>query len=145
MNTATLTAISKLLEKQAKKARKKLKPGEHAIDTTVVLHVQGTLNVDPDTEYAPTVQIPWKTAFALFLKYAGITRETAMEHLVAAMQHALNTDQDAAELLQSLADLEEAEALVQEGLDELPKQPRAGSVRTKKLTLTEIQQGRRAA
>lgn len=144
MDNEVLLGLSKLLEKQAKLARAEVEAGEHELDATVTLHVTGTLSVGEDTEATPTHKIPWKTAFALFLHHAGITRERAMDGLVYAMQAALSADEDAAELVQSLADLEAAEELVQAGLDELPKEPRKGAVSVKSLDVVEVK-SRRAA
>lgn len=147
MDKKVLLGLSKLLEKQAKLARPGVAGGDYDLDATVTLHVSGTLSVGDDIMATPSHKIPWKVAFALFLQHAGITRERAMDSLVYAMQAALTTDEDAAELLQSLKDLEAAEALVQAGLDELPKEPRKGSVVTKGLHFVEVhpKAGKKAA
>jgi hypothetical protein len=146
MNHAVLLGLSKLIEKEAKLARPNVDAGEYEIDTTVHLRVFGTLDVAEDEEYAPTVKIPWKITLALFLRYAGVTRERAMESLVQAMQESLKTGANAAELVAAMADLEEAEALVQAGLDELPKETRAGKVSVKELEVAEVgPRARRAA
>ena len=136
MNREVLLGLAKLLEKEAKLARPDVEPGEYDIDTVVHLHVSGTLDVGEDEQYVPTVKIPWKAVMALFLRYAGCTREHAMASLVLAMQQALKTGENAAELVAALADVEEAEALA--GLAELPVQPRAGKVNVKELEIEEV-------
>lgn len=146
MNHAVLLGLSKLIEKEAKLARPDVEPGEYEIDTTVHLRVFGTLDVGGDEEYTPTVKFPWKTVLALCLRYAGVTREHAMASLVQAMQESLKTGADAAELVSALADLEEAEAIVQAGLDELPKATRVGKVSVAELEVAEVgPRARRAA
>jgi hypothetical protein len=138
MNREVLLGLAKLLEKEAKLARPDVEPGEYDLDTVVHLHVSGTLDVAEDELYTPTVKIPWKAVMALFLRYAGCTREHAMASLVLAMQAALKTGDSAAELVSALADVEEAEALVQAGLAALPVQPRAGKVSVKELEVAEV-------
>lgn len=145
VDKTVLLGLSKLLEKQAVLARPGVEAGDYDLDATVTLHVSGVLAVGDDTMATPSHKIPWKVAFALFLQHAGITRERAMDSLVYAMQTALTTDKDAAELLQSLKDLEAAEALVQAGLDELPKEPRKGAVVTKELHVIEVRPSRSRA
>ena len=139
MDKETLLGLAKLLEKQAKNARPSVVAGKYNIDEIVHVRVSGTLAVSADTEAPPTHKIPWKTVFALFLRHAGVTRETAMAKLVLAMQEALETGADAAELVAALAPLEAAEALVQAGLDELPKETRRGAVGTRGLSFSEVE------
>jgi hypothetical protein len=138
MRSEVLLGLAKLLEKEAKRARPNVEAGEYDIDTVVQLHISGTLDVAEDEEYVPTVKMPWKAALALTLRYAGITREHAMDSLVRAMQQALQTGESAEELVSALADVEEAEAIVAAGLNELPKQPRAGKVNVKELEIEEV-------
>lgn len=145
MKPEVLLGLSKLLEKQAKRARDGVEAGEYDLDVTVHLHVSGVLEVGEDTSVVPTHKIPWKTVFALFLHHAGITREGAMDKLVLAMQEALKTGEDAAEIVAALAPLEEAESLVQAGLEELPKEPRRGAVSVKDLSYEEVRPPRRRA
>lgn len=145
MKHEVLLGLSKLLEKEAKRVRDGVEAGEYDLDTVVHLHVSGVLEVGEDTSATPTHKIPWKTVFALFLHHAGITRELAMDKLVLAMQEALKTGDDAAELLAALAPLEEAESLVQAGLQELPKEPRRGAVVVKDLSYEEVKPRRKAA
>lgn len=145
MKHEVLIGLAKLLEKQAKLVRDGVEAGEYDLDTVVHLHVSGVLEVGEDTSVVPTHKIPWKTVFALFLHHAGITREGAMDKLVLAMQQALTTGDDAAELLAALAPLEEAESLVQAGLEALPKEPRRGSVVVKDLSCEEVRPARKKA
>ena len=138
MDKETLLGLAKLLEKEAKLARPSVVAGKHAIDEIVHVRISGTLSVGADTEAPPTHKIPWTTVFALFLRHAGVTRETAMSKLVLAMTEALETGADAAEGVAALAPLEAAEALVQAGLDQLPKETRRGAVSVRGLHCSEV-------
>jgi hypothetical protein len=138
MQKAVLLGLAKLLEKDGKKARPGVRAGEYEIDEEILIRLVGTLNVGEDHTYTPTVSMPWKTVLALFTRYCGITREAALGHLEAAMKAALAEGENAAELLAAVADLEEAEARVQESLDELPQMVRKGAVSTKELQYAEI-------
>jgi len=131
MEPTTTLALAKLLEKLAETSRTQVKPGSYDIDETVTLRVVGKLSVLADTEYTPTTSIPWKTTLALFVRYCGITRESALEALTQAMLEALEADKDAAEVLAAVTDLEAAEAQVQASLDKLPPQARKGAVSAK--------------
>lgn len=138
MKAEVLLGLAKLLEKEAKGIRDKVAVGTHVIDTDVHLHVSGEINIADDSSYTPTSAIPWKATMAFFLHHSGFTRDRTMELLTLAMQHALKTEGNAEELLQTIADMEEAEALVQAGLDQLPKQNRRGAVSVKELEYTEV-------
>jgi hypothetical protein len=128
-------AIGKLIKTEA--ARDALTVGKHQIDETLTLHVQGTITVGEDFEWVPTVSIPYKTAFALFVRYSGVTREAAMDAVTKAMKEALTTEAEAKELMEDMAVLDKAEKIVQAGLEALPKQPKKGAV-TAKVTVTEV-------
>jgi hypothetical protein len=147
MNNPTLLALAKLLEHEAKTKRPKVRAGDYALDQDILLHVEGTLHVGDDHEYTPTTSIPWKTTLALFVRYAGITREHALRGLVQAMQAALaaESDESAEELIEALADLDEAESEVQASLSELPKQNRKGAVVAKDVAVTEVKSKKKAA
>jgi hypothetical protein len=138
MDALILTALGKALEKDAKKVRGELTPGDHTVEGTVTLDYTGTVNILEDETYTPTIAIPFKTVLALFVRYAGVTREAAMEGLVKAMTEALETEKltgkkkkEAVEAIRELADLDEAEEKVRAGLDELPKGTRNGKVTVK--------------
>jgi hypothetical protein len=128
-------AIGKLIKTEA--ARDALTVGKHLINETLTLHLQGTITVGEDSEYTPTVSIPYKEAFALFVRYCGVTREAAIDAMVKAMKEALTTKDEAKELIAEIADLEAAEELVQAGLEALPKQTKKGQV-TAKVTIEEV-------
>jgi len=129
-------AIGKLIKTEA--VRDSLPVGKHQVDETLTLHVQGTITVGEDFEWIPTVSIPYKETFALFLRYSGITREVALNAMVKAMQEALTTDKEAEELIAGMADLKAAEELVQAGLAAMPKQSKKGQV-TAKVTVEEVE------
>ena len=138
MDALLMTALGKALEKDAKKVRGELEPGDHTVEGTVTLDYKGTVNILEDETYIPTITVPFKTALALFVRYAGITREAAMEGLVKAMTEALETEKlkgkekkAAVEAIRELADLTEAEEKVRAGLAALPKETRNGKVTVK--------------
>jgi hypothetical protein len=146
MDALVLTALGKALEKEAKEVRGELKPGDHVVEGEVTLCYTGTVNILEDETYTPTIAVPFKTALALFVRYAGITREAAMEGLVKAMKEAMETEKltgkkkkEAVEAIRELADLAEAEERVREGLAELPKETRNGKV-TVRMAITEIKE-----
>lgn len=128
-------AIGKLIKTES--VRDSLPVGKHQVNGTLTLHVQGTITVGEDFEWVPTVSIPYKTAFALFVRYSGITREAAVDSMVKAMKEALTTEAEAKDLMENIADLEKAERIVQAGLEAMPKQPKKGAV-TAKVTVTEV-------
>lgn len=132
MDKLILLGLSKAIEKLAKseEAREAVSPGAYTIDQEVVVHLKGSLKVGEDSEYTPTTSIPYKTAFALFLRYSGVTREAGMAALVQAMTDAIQLGaegEESAELVAAMADIAEAEATVQKGLDALPKKTKQGA------------------
>jgi hypothetical protein len=136
MDKLLLLGLSKAIEKLAKDqdAREAVKPGAYNLDQEVVVHLKGSLKVGEDSEYIPTTSIPYKTAFALFLRYSGVTREAGMQALVKAMTEAIKLGVEGVEsqeLVAAMADLAEAEKTVQAGLDALPKKTKLGAVTTK--------------
>lgn len=142
MDALILTALGKTLEKEAKKRRGELKPGDHTVEGTITFDYKGTVKVLEDETFTPTVNIPFKVTLALFVRYAGVTREAAMTALTKAMTEALATEKltgkekkAAIAAIREVADLEEAEERVREGLAELPKETRAGKV-TPKVAVT---------
>jgi hypothetical protein len=138
MDKLILLGLSKAIEKLAKteEAREGVRPGAYEIDTQVVVSLKGSIKVGEEVEYTPTSSIPYKTAFALFLRYSGVTRDAGMQALVKAMTDAIQLGAEgegSQELVAAMADLAEAEKTVQDGLDKLPKKVKAGAV-TQKLT-----------
>lgn len=135
LNVALLTALAKTLDKQARDLRENLLPGEYPVDEKVTLDVHGTVKVFEDHPYKPTTSIPLKVALALFIRYSGATGPNALHALMRAMREALEIEtlptkerKAAIEKIRELANLDEAEALVREGLSELPPQIRKGKV-----------------
>ena len=140
-----ITALAKLLTKEASNKRSALAPGEYALSDTVVLDITGTLKVSEDHEYQPTTSIPLKVALALFLRYSGATGQNAMNALVRAMREALEIERmpnaekkSAIEAIRELAELDEAERSVREGLEQLPLRPRKGGVFVKATAEAEL-------
>ena len=117
-------AIAKAI-KVSSATRNQVPPGEHRVTGTYDFDV--VLKVGEDSEYTPTAAIPMKTAFALFVKYSGVTGPHAMELLVRAFNDANDIGSD----LSEIASLEKAEALVKESLAKLDKKTRKGQVRVK--------------
>lgn len=131
MDAITLTALAKNLEKLADNKRPELSVGKYEVNATVTLSVQGTVIVSEDHDYRPTTSIPYKTAMALFIRYAGITGQSAMNALTRAMSEALTLGKNAENELSELADLEAAEAVVSSGLTAMPLKTRLGAVKVK--------------
>jgi len=132
MDSKTLFGLSKAFEKLAKKeqAREGLSAGEHNVDATVTVKINGSISVGEDFPAKPTSSIPWKTAMALFVRYSGATGETAMNALVRAMSEAIQADEEAEKLILKSVDLEKAVKLVEKKLEDLPKKNKPGVVRT---------------
>ena len=125
-------AISRAI-KVSKASRNEVLPGEHRVRGTYEFDV--VLSVSPDTEHTPTAAIPMKTAFALFVKYSGVTGPPAMDLLVRAFNDANDIGSD----LSMIPVLEEAEALVKKSLAKLDKRPRKGQVRVKSATIVPVE------
>lgn len=144
MDAATTTALSKALGKLAKGSRPDLSAGEHEVDSIVTLHVTGKMKVGADETYTPTANIPIKIALALFLRYAGVTGPAAMEALVKAMNEAreigeLPDKEKKTKLaaIREIADLNAAEARVNEMVGKLDDAVRVGKV-TGKVAVEEV-------
>lgn len=150
IDTITLMALAAQLKKQADKARKTDKPaaGEFEFDQTFMVSLKGTAKLLADEDYTPTANIPMKDALALFLRYAGVTGPAAMDALVKAMTEAaeigaLPTDKAKKErraAIREIADLDEAEKLVNKKLGELPLATRKGKF-TPKVEVEVIHRG----
>jgi hypothetical protein len=134
-NPANILAITKAIkEKLAKEARADLSPGIHPVDVTA--HIKGILDVKEDETFTPTVNIPIKSAFALFIRYCGVTREAAKNAAIRAMTDSLNNGHDSdgalnAETSDEARIIADCEAQVTEMLGKLPTQVRKGKVLTK--------------
>lgn len=136
-------AISRAVSaKVAKEARQQLGPGNHNIDS--IVRIFGTLFIGEDEEYTPTAEIPLKATLALFIRHCGITRETAIEKLVSAMQEALRRNETGhdktmtvLEKLDEVSVIDDCMSRVLELAAELPKKTRAGKVRAN-LTVEEV-------
>lgn len=125
MDHLTAKAISKGTEKLA--ADLTLAPGKYSIDTTLTLHVTGTVTRSADEEYVPTVSIPHKVALALFVEKMGAVSPNVQAMLLEAMSEALKVGEKAeGAVAERIRDLEAAEAKVTSLLDALPKAKRSG-------------------
>jgi len=133
------TALARYFTKKADECRPQLKAGEHRVEARVSVNLLGVLEVKEDSEYTPTTSIPYKAAFALFLRYAGMTGPSAMKALIRALTEASQigriNNKEAREAriaaIREVADLDEAERLVQTSLGTLPKSKRNGAVHSK--------------
>jgi hypothetical protein len=131
LSTPILHILGKVIAAELKK-RDKLPVDTYTVMDECTLNVEGKVNVFPDEEYTPTASIPMKAAFALFVRYSGVTGKNAMNALVRAMKESVALGADArTEAVQELADLDRAWETVLAGLEELPKQPRKGKVTVK--------------
>lgn len=132
MDLAILTAIAKKLSDTAKDGRDDLAPGEYAIDSTVTLHVKGTVTVGTDTEKTPTSSIPVKEVLALFIARAGFTREHSVELLRSCLTDALSKGVEGQGAIEAAADIDsEFKRTVSELTASLPKTPVKGAVKVK--------------
>lgn len=141
MQDTVTVALSQLIKKAAlDAARAALSDGRYQVDTTV--RVCGSLVIDPDCQISPTVSVPLKATLALFIRYAGITRETAIAHLTRAMTEAIQSGSKGEDaLLAQCPAVEQTLATVQDRvLSTLPKVTRKGRVRAF-LEVTEVTQG----
>jgi hypothetical protein len=137
-------ALTSALAGEAKARRKELEAGTKVdLDTEVTLHVTGPFSVGDDEKYTPTVDIPTKLAFALFIEYSGVTGPHAMAALTKAMNKAAEIGKlqgkarktKEAEIL-ALKSLADAEKTVRSGLDALDEKTRNGKVHTKGIAVT---------
>jgi len=137
VSTSILHILAKSIKTELVK-RDRLAVGKYNVMEVCNLQVEGTVNVFADEQYTPTTSIPMKTAFALFIKYSGVTGPAAMNALVKAMTEAAEIERsDSADkkttldALNELADLTAASEKVQKGLSKLPKETRKGKVTVK--------------
>lgn len=129
-------ALSKLAAKTG--ARELLTPGVYNVSTLV--KVEGTIKVGEDYEATPTVSIPIKETMALFIKYCGCTRESAIKLLTQAMNEAMDANNGKAQgyLAETIPFIDETMKTVEaEILKKLTKQKRKGAV-TSKLKMTKL-------
>lgn len=125
MDTLIATAVRFAFDKFLKKAQP-LQPGSYHVDETLTIRVIGDVNKIADEEYTPTVSIPYKKAFEMFLARMGIQREAAMEALVQSMTDAVNGVCPADIGMDDYINVDDVEKIVQEGLAAMPKKTRTG-------------------
>lgn len=139
-------ALTSALAGEAKARRKDLEAGTATtLDETVTLHVSGPFSVGGDETYTPTVSIPMKLAFALFIKYSGVTGPAAMKALVKAMNEAAEISKlkgkakkEKEKAILGITLLADAEATVLKGLDALDEKTRNGKVHTKGIKVSVV-------
>ena len=128
-------AIAKAVKDAAyKDARGNIRPGKYAVDVSV--KVTGSVNVGDDYTSTPTASIPIIRSLALVLKYAGVTRDAALNMLEKAMREAVAGETSANDLLAE-ADIAAVEERVRATLAKLPEIPCKGKVTTK-LTVEKL-------
>ena len=125
MNTLLATALKSCFEKLAK-SLPCLTAGSYSLDETLTIRIVGVVDKIPDEDYTPTVSIPYKKAFEMFLARMGIQREAAMEALVQSMTDAVNGVCPADIGMDDYINVDDVEKVVQEGLAAMPKKTRAG-------------------
>jgi len=144
ISAEVIFALTSALAGEAKARRGELKAGtKSTLDETVTLHVSGPFSVGDDEKYTPTVGIPMKLAFALFIKYSGVTGPAAMKALVKAMNEAAEIGKLTGkarkvkeQALMGITLLDDAETTVVKGLAALDEKTRNGKVHTKGITVT---------
>lgn len=127
-------AISKAITAAAVKvARERLAAGVHDVDITV--RVKGNLDIRPDEQVIPTVEIPLLATMALFVRHCGVTRETALAKLKQAMTEALERGEKGIEKTTTVLQPLEEETIIRDAMNavratiaELPLQTRKGKV-----------------
>ena len=146
MNSQETVALSKAIAtKTVKVARANLEPGEYLIDIAVQL--QGLIKVAEDTEKTPTSSLLNKHTVATVLHMCGVTREAAMKAW-AAISNEILAEWEGTEADREIAKarreqqaeelgLNDALAMFEEQLEELPKIPVKGRVTTK-LSVNEL-------
>ena len=134
MEPIITTALAKVVKAATlKTAREVLPVGQHRVDFTCRIH--GNLTVNPEEEYIPTVHIPLIATIAFFIRRCGITRDSAIETLMAAMTEAIQTARQGAETIEPIVarDMEIIEEMMQrveEALGTLPMVKRNGKILT---------------
>ena len=138
VSALTIAAAANQLTKIAKARRSEIAAGNHTVDDQLVINVQGTVEVQKDSDFQPTNHIPLKLAFALFVHHSGVTGPAALKALTAALpnagQIAKLTGSEKKERIaeiSAIADLDDALALVDQELGKLPRKPKVGAVRPK--------------
>ena len=125
INTAALVAAQKAIATELK-SRADMEPDTYIVTDTLTLDLKGSIVVNPEEKYTPTISIPLKVTLALFVRYSGITGAAALSALEKAMAEALTLGDKAEESVRELADIAQAEKKVKAMLGELPKDTRKG-------------------
>lgn len=129
---STVALVAKALIKELKKTGAEIEPGEYRVAADVQYHIEAHLAKGEDVEYTPTADIPLIPTLAMALKFAGCTREKAMDVLFQAMTEALEAGKrGAAYINDRVEDVEVAQARVVALAKKLPKKSRQGAVRVK--------------
>lgn len=123
-------ALKKTLD--TKTARDEVEPGVYR-DLRVDLTVEvAEMRVAPDTDKAPTSNIPLLPTIALLLKRMGVQRDEAIQILRDVMTEALALGKNASKsLLDETGVAEMEERLRSEVIEKLPRVPVKGAVTVK--------------
>ena len=132
INTPALVAAHKALATEIK-SRADMEPDTYIVADTLTLDLKGSIVVNPEEKYTPTISIPLKVTLALFVRYSGITGAAALNALEKAMKEALTLGDKAEESVREIADITQAEKKIKKMLAELPKETRKGK------TLIEVE------
>lgn len=122
-------AIKAAVCKAFKNSSKELEPGSYELDTTITIHVSGTVVKCESEMVAPTHRIPFLSVIALVLEKSGITRDAATrfvrEALIETMADTPESRVDALE--ERIKDVAEAVSTVKKQvIDQLPRVPKSG-------------------
>jgi hypothetical protein len=125
-----MLAVSRLFADKEflKELRSKILPGTY--DVNFALHIKGNVRVGNDFERTPTTNIPIKSAFALFVAYAGlVVGEAAMTALISVVSEAIEDEEKAAKLIsEKLPMVDNIMAIIDRKLSGLPKVKTKGVV-----------------
>lgn len=128
--------LSKVLSKLVKDVEPSV--GQHMIDKTVTVRLNGVLTKGEDYERDATVSIPFKRAMQLFVdRVRGIVQvnqiDKVFDLLVESLVDSMDDPKEKVQNIESeTTDLEKAESVVKERLiGKLPKQQVSGSTTIK--------------
>lgn len=122
--------------------------GEHYVNQTVTLHVEGTVTKGEDYERDATTEIPYLKAFYLFAdRIRGVVQENQLNNVFDILVESItdsikNPDEKVENICKNIADIKRAEKMAKEKIiDRLPKQKVKGQVRVRgKVNLVEMKE-----
>lgn len=126
LNDLTVAVISKAInEKAAKAARNNVSVGDHDVD--VMIRLQGTFSVSPDTEKIGTCKVPVLATLVRVMKKAGFMGPRIVEMVLEAAREEMEGGEKDADTVAMEAAIKRAEDTIRaEIAAKLPKIPVKG-------------------